>query len=121
MVEHKIKGGFLQKFFPTKNAEIPLTVSFPSDMKELSQLAREGKLVIEGMEFPITAESLCTWAWRGFSLQHQGGGTISEEQKAENALNRKAEREALKEMKQKAEVKEAIARKKAELLAAQGK
>ena len=118
MVSHKIKGGFLRKFFPEMNPEIAIEVQFPSDMKELNLLAREGKMVINGKEFAVTAESLCSDTWRGFSLQHQGAEALSEEAKAEKALDRKAERDTYKEMKQEADVKARIAARKAELLAA---
>jgi hypothetical protein len=118
MVTHKIKGGFLKKFFPTLDPEKAIEVQFPGDMKELNQLVRDGKLTINGVDFPIDAETVCGDAWRGFSLQHQGAAGLSEEEKAERALDRKAERDTLKELKENAEIKAAIERKKAELRAA---
>lgn len=119
METHKIKGGFLKKYFPSLDAEKAIEVAFPSDMKEMSQLVRDGKLTILGVDFPITAEGICSDAWRGFSLQHQGGGAgLSEEEKADRALDRKAEREAIAELKKRDDIKAEIARRKAALVAA---
>ncbi len=118
MEDHKIKGGFLKKYFPTLNPDEAITVSWPSDLKEMVQMARDGKITINSLDFPIDAKGICSDAWRGFSLQHQGAQALSEEEKAEKALDRKAERETLKEMKDVAEIKARIAAKRAELAAA---
>jgi len=121
MKTHKIKGGFLRKYFPALDPEVPLEIEVPGTLKELAAAIREGKLTLHGVEFPLDEEGVISDWYRGFSLQHQGAGALSEEEKAEKALDRRAEREALKELKEQSEVKEAIARKRAEIKAKNGK
>ena len=115
MEDHKIKGNFVKKFFPDLAEDTTLVVSFPSKIAELRDLAKEGKIVVEGRDFPIDEEAICGWAYRGFSLQHQGGEILTDEQKAERKADRQDKAAILKED---AEVRALYERKLAERKAA---
>ncbi len=78
MEDHKIKGNFCKKYW---NDEKERVISFPSKLAELSELAKQGKLTVDGKEFKVSAEQICQWAYRGFSLQPQGAEPMSEEEK----------------------------------------
>ena len=123
MKTHKISGGFVKKYFPelvtldaSGKENVPtLNVEWPETKQELNSLLNAGKYVIEGKEFPIDVAGLCSSAWRGESLSHQGGGTLTEEEKQARKADRADERAVIKEM------KEEIAKRKAALQAARAK
>jgi len=122
MKDHKIKGSFIAKFFPSKEGKEG-TISYPENFQEARIAVKEGFVLAkcdgETVQIPVTEESIFQDSYRGCSLRGQGGtASLSEEEKEERKLDRKAERETFKEMAQAADVKAAIERKKAALKAA---
>ncbi len=78
METHKIKGNFCKKYWSDEKER---NISFPSTLAELSALANAGKLMVDGKEFKLDGSQICQWAYRGFSLQHQGAEPMNEEEK----------------------------------------
>lgn len=87
METHKIKGNFCKKYW---NDEKERNISFPSTLAEFSALAKAGKLTVDGKDFKLGESSLCQWAYRGFSLQHQGAEPMSEDEKIKAKEERKS-------------------------------
>jgi hypothetical protein len=87
METHKIKGNFCKKYW---NDEKERQISFPSTLAELGILAKAGALKVDGKDFKVSEDALCQWAYRGFSLQHQGAEPMTEEEKGKAKQKRKA-------------------------------
>ena len=96
MEDHKIKGNFVRKYFPEKGEGAEVVVGWPTTMKELRDLAQSKEIKINGNSFPVSEETLCQYAYRGFSLIHQGGGDLlTEEEKEERKVMRKSENKVI--------------------------
>jgi len=97
MKTHEIGGNFMVKYFGGGEGK----VSFPSSLSEI----REGMTIKvtaengEVKEFPYSIEKLMANAYRGFSLQHQGGSEgLSDEEKTERKEARKAKNAKIKKL-----------------------
>ncbi len=78
METHKIKGNFCKKYFGDEKER---EISFPSTLAEMAQIIKSGVILVQGKSFKLSEAQICQWAYRGFSLQHQGAEPMSEEEK----------------------------------------
>jgi hypothetical protein len=90
----EVAGNFCKKYW---NDEKGREINFPSTLAELSALAKAGKLIVDGKEFKLDESSLCQWAYRGFSLQHQGAEPMNEEEKKASKEKRAAGNSVVKQ------------------------
>jgi len=91
MKTHEIGGNFVQKYFEGRAKEAK--VEFFSNLEELRYSPLTIRVVADNGEekvFPYTIEKLFANAYRGFSLQHQGGSEpMDPEEKAAASAARK--------------------------------
>jgi len=100
MKTHEIGGNFVQKYFEGRAKEAK--VEFFSNLEELRFSPLTIRVIADNGEekvFPYTVDKLFANAYRGFSLQHQGGSEgLSAEEKAERKEVRKAKNETIRRL-----------------------
>lgn len=87
--------GLIEKAGLAKGDEIK--IQWPENLTELSSLV--GKQKVGKIEVEITGEKIVQWAFRGFTLSFQGSGeTLTEEEKADRKVTRKADNSEISEL-----------------------
>lgn len=87
--------GLIEKAGLAKGEEIKIL--WPENLAELGKLL--GKQKVGNAEVEITEEKLVQYAFRGFTLSFQGSGeTLTEEEKVERKVHRKADNSEIAEL-----------------------
>lgn len=92
--ETKVEG-LIEKAGLAKGESIK--IMWPETLAELGQLV--GKQKVGAAEVEITAEKIVQYCFRGFTLSFQGGGeSLTDEEKTQRKLNRKADNSEISEL-----------------------